>query len=477
MKLLVFLITLLPVIGMSQEISFAYNLYNSYEDFREPSLNCRKIKHANIKPLIEKLQHNSKFVVQKLGKSVEKRELYLLKIGTGSTKVFLWSQMHGDESTATMALFDIFNFFSANDYLNEAREKILREMTIYFLPMVNPDGAELFQRRNIWGIDLNRDASRLVSPEAEILMNTFDSLKADFGFNLHDQSTRYSVGNNYKQATISFLAPAYNVQKEMNAKREKATKLIGVMNQVLQQFIPGHVAKYSDEYEPRAFGDTFQKKGTSTILIESGGWKDDTEKQFIRKINFIAMLSAFFSIAEKSYTEISTGNYESIPFNDKYLFDLLIKNVSLEVKGKNILVDIGINKKEQTAESEEKFGILSAIEDLGDLSVFHGIEEFDASGLIFECGSNYPTKICNEKELETIDFQKHITNGVLFFPVAKELFDSVHKNFSQTNFSICFVETTDFQFQLKIGEQPAFYLSKDKNKKYAVINSSLIRLK
>ncbi|NCQ17952.1 MAG: peptidase M14, partial [Ignavibacteria bacterium] len=285
---------------MSQEISFAQNLYNTYESYREPSLNSRRITHANILPLIEKLHHNSKFVVHKLGESVEKRELFLIKIGTGKTKIFLWSQMHGDESTATMALFDIFNFFSANDYLNESRERILRETTLYFLPMVNPDGAEVFQRRNILEIDLNRDASRLVTPEAILLMNTFDSLDADFGFNLHDQSTRYSVGKNYKQATISFLAPAFNDKKEMNEKRERAVKLIGRMTEVLQQFIPGHIAKYSDDYEPRAFGDTFQKKGTSTILIESGGWKDDVEKQFIRKINFIGMLSAFNSIAEKS---------------------------------------------------------------------------------------------------------------------------------------------------------------------------------
>ncbi|MDP3684622.1 MAG: M14 family zinc carboxypeptidase, partial [Ignavibacteria bacterium] len=244
---------------MSQEISFANNLYNVYEGYREPELNCRRINHGNILPLIKKLRHNSKFVVHKLGESVEKRELFLIKLGTGKTKIFLWSQMHGDEATATMALFDLFNFFSANDFLNEIREKILRETTLYFLPMVNPDGAEVFQRRNILEIDLNRDANRLVSPEADILMNTFDSLNADFGFNLHDQNTRYSVGRNYKQATISFLAPAFNDKKEMNEKRERAVKLIGMMAGILKQFIPGHIAKYSDDYEPRAFGDTFQK--------------------------------------------------------------------------------------------------------------------------------------------------------------------------------------------------------------------------
>ena len=102
------------------------------------------------------------------------------------------------------------------------------------------------------------------------------------------------------------------------------------MYQALNQFIPGHIAKYSDEYEPRAFGDNFQKWGTSTILIESGGWKDDPEKQFIRKINFIALLSAFKSIAEESYEETSDKIYESIPFNDKYIFDVILRNLTVK---------------------------------------------------------------------------------------------------------------------------------------------------
>jgi hypothetical protein len=478
MKFLYFLLlTLLPVIGMSQEISFANNLYNVYEGYREPALNCRRINHGNILPLIKKLRHNSKFVVHKLGESVEKRELFLIKLGTGKTKIFLWSQMHGDEATATMALFDLFNFFSANDFLNEIREKILRETTLYFLPMVNPDGAEVFQRRNILEIDLNRDANRLVSPEADILMNTFDSLNADFGFNLHDQNTRYSVGRNYKQATISFLAPAFNDKKEMNEKRERAVKLIGMMAGVLQQFIPGHIAKYSDDYEPRAFGDTFQKKGTSTILIESGGWKDDDEKQFIRKINFIGMLTAFLSIAGKTYLEIPADNYEAIPMNDNHLFDLLLKNITVEKKGVNFPLDIAININEQKLDSEKKFKTLGTIEDIGDLSGFHGIEEMDCTGLTLMDGKVYPKKIETNDELAAIDFQKLTEEMILFLPIEKELINPNRQTASQRKAPICYVETTDFHFHLKIGERPAFYLFKNDIPKYVVLDGSVIRLK
>ena len=75
--------------------------------------------------------------------------------------------MHGDEPTATMALFDVFNFFQANDGLDEVKKSILENLTIFFMPMVNPDGAEIYQRRNDYEIDINRDVMRQQTPEGD----------------------------------------------------------------------------------------------------------------------------------------------------------------------------------------------------------------------------------------------------------------------------------------------------------------------
>ena len=96
---------------MAQEKQLAWDLYNSYENFKEKSLENRRFKHSDIVPLIEQLQNKNIFKVDKVGKSIEGRDIYLISLGTGKTKVFLWSQMHGDEPTATAALFDIFNLF------------------------------------------------------------------------------------------------------------------------------------------------------------------------------------------------------------------------------------------------------------------------------------------------------------------------------------------------------------------------------
>ena len=96
---------------MAQEKQIAWDLYHSYENFKEKSLINRRFKHADIVPLIERLKNKNIFKVDKAGKSIEGRDIYLVSFGTGKTKVFLWSQMHGDEPTATAALFDMFNFF------------------------------------------------------------------------------------------------------------------------------------------------------------------------------------------------------------------------------------------------------------------------------------------------------------------------------------------------------------------------------
>ncbi|MEQ9581863.1 MAG: M14 family zinc carboxypeptidase, partial [Arenibacter sp.] len=261
-KLHLILCLLIVFSGFGQERDFTANLYSTYEKYKEPSLEKRRIKHNEIQPLINKLSTNPQFKVGVVGKSIEGRSLSLISIGTGATDVFLWSQMHGDEPTATQAIFDIFNFLTSSDFKSE-KENILKNLKLHFLPMLNPDGAEVYQRRNTLGIDINRDALSLQSPEGKTLKRVRDSLDADFGFNLHDQSTYYNAERTDKPATISYLAPAFNYEKDINEVRANAMKVIVYMNKIIQKYAPGQVGRYNDDFEPRAFGDNIQKWGTS----------------------------------------------------------------------------------------------------------------------------------------------------------------------------------------------------------------------
>lgn len=456
---------------MAQEKQIAWDLYHSYENFKEKSLTNRRFKHSDIVPLIEQLQNKNNFKVDKVGKSVEGRDIYLISMGSGKTKVFLWSQMHGDEPTATAALFDMFNFFSDDHAFPEFKKFLLSNLSIFIIPMLNPDGSEEFQRRNIVEIDLNRDVLRQQTPEAKILKEVFDSLKADFGFNLHDQGRDYSAGNSFNPASISFLAPSPDYEKSLTPPREKAMKLIGNMVTVLNEFIPGHIAKYSDDYEPRAFGDNFTKWGTGVVLLESGGWRGDREKQFLRKINYIALLSALNSIASGSYANADINVYESIPQNEKFMMDVILRNLKIKKDDKDYVIDIGINFDEVNINDAKDFYLKAEIEDVGDLSVFAGYEEFDLSGYTVEPGKTKPKPYLSLEELEKINpvqlYNEGYTNAILNNA-------SFQGEYSHLPFNIVFNREAIPESKIKPEESPNFIITKYNKVKFVVVNGFLI---
>jgi len=456
---------------MAQEKQLAWDLYHSYESFKQKSLENRRFKHSDIVPLIEQLQNKNIFKVDKVGKSIEGRDIYLISMGSGKTKVFLWSQMHGDEPTATAALFDIFNLFLDENAYRELKKFLLSNLSIYIIPMVNPDGAEDFQRRNIVEIDLNRDVVRLQTPEAQTLKNVFDSLKADFGFNLHDQGRDYSVGNSFNPASISFLAPSPDYEKSITAPREKAMKLIGHMVDVLNEFIPHHIAKYTDDYEPRAFGDNFTKWGTGVVLLESGGWRGDCEKQFLRKINYITILSSLNSIASGSYVNTDLSIYESIPHNEKFMMDFILRNLILKRDDKEYIMDVGINYEEVNIVGAKDFYLKASIEDVGDLSVYSGYGEIDLSGYFIEPGKTKTEVYNSYDDLEKINpvdlYNKGYTNVLL----KNSEFATEYSNLP---FNIILNENDNPGNLIKPDDAANFIIRKNDEVNYVVINGFLI---
>ena len=368
--------------GSTYAQDLARRLYDAHDTFKEAAFTHRRFKHGDIVPLLDSLNGQGPLSVRQVGESFEKRSIHQVKAGTGDKKVLLWSQMHGDEATATMALFDIFNFLKAeNDGFDSLRQTILTNVTLYAVPMLNPDGAQRFQRRTALDIDMNRDAVRLQTPEGRLLKELQQTLKPLVGFNLHDQNPRYSVGKTGKQAVVSFLATAYDPARNVNDVRKRSMELIVGMNRVLQQFVPGQVARYDDEFEPRAFGDNIQKWGTTLVLIESGGYAGDPEKMRIRQLNFVAILTALEAIATESHTQEDVAEYQALPENRRDLFDVLIRNATVIRKGKRVKVDVGFNLNEENADSARTFRYRSTIEDIGDLSTYYGLEEIDADGM------------------------------------------------------------------------------------------------
>ncbi|MDG3580911.1 M14 family metallopeptidase [Galbibacter pacificus] len=468
------LLSLCICIGAFQVLQaqdFYNKLYNTYNTYKEESIKTRRFTHDQIMPLITVLKNKPFFEVSRVGTSIKGKSLNLISIGQGSTDVFLWSQMHGDESTATMAIFDIINFFRSDDFKDEKQE-MLSNLRIHFLPMLNPDGAELFTRRNALGIDVNRDALRLQSPEGKTLKRVRDSLEADFGFNLHDQSTYYNANRTPKPATISYLAPAFNYEKDINDVRKRAIKLIGYMNNILQQYAPGQVGRYNDDFEPRAFGDNIQKWGTSTVLIESGGYPNDPEKQEIRKLNFVTILSAIYAIANKEYEKVPQEVYFKIPENDRKLFDLKLTGVQYELLEKTYTVDLGINTHEVSAHNPNGYFDRGGIADMGDLSTYYGYRELDASAYHVVPAKVYPKAMHSVGELMENGIKWLLKDGYAYVVVK-----NIPADMDASSVPVhILAEEKPIQFSLHVGANPTFFLQKDGKLQYLIINGFLVDL-
>jgi len=459
--------------GILAQSDLSQKLYDNYSNFIFDKIQNKRFSYSDLMKAIKKFEKSKIINVSTAGYSVEGREIKLIKIGTGKTNIMIWSQMHGDESTATMALLDFFKFVETESEFSPIIKDILQKVTLYIIPMLNPDGTERFTRRNELDIDLNRDALRLQFPESKILKKIQEQTKPKFSFNLHDQSTRYTVGNSYKVATISFLAPAFNEAKDINPVRENAMKLISQLTKNLEEFIPGHIAKYDDEFEPRAFGDNFVKWGSSLILIESGGWKNNYEKSFLRKLNFIALVLGFESIANENYKKETTEIYNNIPENQKRLFDLLLRNVTIEKNNQKYIVDIGINQNEVGTSDKRDFYFSGTIEDIGDLSTFYGFDELDCSGYTIETAQVYPKKFKGFKSVKNTDLVPILMKGYSFIEV-----DDLNLSQRFSKIPINLVKIGKFKKQsISIGRNANFRLLKDGKVKFVCVNGFLFDIR
>ncbi|MGH7476121.1 MAG: serine hydrolase [Longimicrobiales bacterium] len=354
----------------------ARKLASLHERYRVDGLAEREFTHAELWALLGPIVDGSSLLARdRIGTSGEGRELWAVRHGTGDTRVLLWSQMHGDESTATMALLDLFNFLATSPE-HPLAGRLRDRLTIVAVPMLNPDGAERFERRNAQGIDINRDARAQATPEGRALKLLRDSLQPEFGFNLHDQNVRTRVGDAERTVAIALLAPPWSVTRDIDPVRERARRVAATLRLLVEPLVPARVAKYDESFNPRAFGDLMQQWGTSTVLIESGGYPDDPEKQYLRRVNFAALLGVLDAIGSGAYAAVDPAWYESLPLNGRSASDLLVRGGTVVVPGlEPFRADLAVDY----ANPLERSG--ARVSDVGDLAEAVARDTLDIEGL------------------------------------------------------------------------------------------------
>ena len=171
--------------------------------------------------------------------------------------------------------------------------------------------------------------------------------------------------------------PFRNATDTDPAVATRAKHLAATLRNAAEAIVPGHVTRYDDSYNPRAFGDLVQQWGTSTVLIESGGWYDDPEKQVLRRTNFVLLTRAFDAIATGSYLDTPVERYTQLPENGRAVRDLVIRNATVVIPGlQPYRADLAVDVSDGPLARDQ-----GSIVEIGDLGGVLARDDFDAEGL------------------------------------------------------------------------------------------------
>jgi len=341
-------------------------ILDQYPSYKETAITGRYINYTHIAPLLN--PWSNQFTVENLGVSENGLPIELVTIGKGPKNLLLWSQMHGNESTTTRAVFDLFHFLA--DTTNKEAQNILENCTLYLVPMLNPDGANLYTRANFNQVDLNRDAQDISQVESQLFKKLVARVAPLVAFNLHGQRTIFSAGQTNNSAIVSFLSPSSDAARSITDSRKKGMRIIAEMNTALQQYIPNCVGRYDDGFNINCTGDTLENKNITTILFEAGHHPNDYKRETTRKWMYLSLVTALNFIANKELTTQGHQAYFEIPENGKCFKDIIVRNYSFE----GTTVDVAIQFKEELGKNKINYipyvaDIQKTIADFGHFEV------------------------------------------------------------------------------------------------------------
>jgi predicted deacylase len=130
--------------------------------------------------------HEKRMTLTSLGKSVRGRNLWMVTLGAGGPKRILYlCRQHGHEPASTEAALAFINELVKADAATLPASS-LKQVTVYVVPMANPDGAEAFLRHNAHNVDLNRDWIKRTQPETRALYLEISRLHPDLMTDQHE---------------------------------------------------------------------------------------------------------------------------------------------------------------------------------------------------------------------------------------------------------------------------------------------------
>ncbi|MGO8672116.1 MAG: M14 family zinc carboxypeptidase [Capsulimonadaceae bacterium] len=207
-----------------------------------------------------------------IGNSVEGRPIWMVRLhdgavpgGSGSkpgTGVLYLCRQHGHEPASTEAALafigDLAHAGPGSDL-----DTCLRRVTVYVVPMANPDGAERYLRHNAHDVDLNRDWLARTQPETRALWRVIEEIHPDL---MTDQHELYP--NDYRPDFTETAGPKSEVAPSVAAACESVQEAVHLTLEA--EGYPNHSFAIDDHDAPRlAHRYACEVAGIPAILFET----------------------------------------------------------------------------------------------------------------------------------------------------------------------------------------------------------------
>jgi hypothetical protein len=182
------------------------------------------------------------------------------QFGSDTTKlrVLLFAQQHGDEPAGKEALTLLLASLASGHHTAWKSS-----MDILIVPQMNPDGAELRQRRTSDTIDLNRNHVLLTSPETRGLHDLFDLWKPEVTLDMHEYSSS-------KAWRDSGLVKTADVQLGMLTHPNTPEGIRHMQHQDIYPFIAAEMAHRGYRFQEYIVGSPDSRIRNSTTEINDG---------------------------------------------------------------------------------------------------------------------------------------------------------------------------------------------------------------
>lgn len=266
--------------------------------------------YEEVQSFLHRVENGRSITIRHIARTKNGRNVSLVHItrtppfGSNGKKlrVLLFAQQHGDEPSGKEAMTMLIARASSG-----MLDSILQAIDLLIVPQMNPDGAELQQRRTAEGVDLNRNHVLLTSPETKALHDVFWHWLPEVTMDIHEYgsfSTEWKEAGFIKTGDVQ-VGMLTNVNTPRSIRRVQHEIMFPFIQEQMQQrgysfheYIVGSPQSYlrHSTTEINDGRQSFGILGTVSFIQEGRKWRTLVEQLERRAKSQLASVEALLRI-------------------------------------------------------------------------------------------------------------------------------------------------------------------------------------